>query len=139
MKKIRALTICLIILIIVIIILLVFKFINKTKNNNVIINDNYYLVATEKEENGKIELIDIIHYELKIDNNYMTFCYKDYNECTTISYIKNNSTYEIDTWGEDYLSGKFFIFEDNKEELIIEKTISENTKIIHYFSTKITE
>ena len=135
MKKIRILTICLIILIISIIGMLLLRFLNNN-NSDSNINSKYYLIATEQESNGKIEILDVIPFELKIDNVSMTFCSEELNECTTVSYLKKNNNYEIDTWGDETLSGTFSIINENNEELIIEKNISEDTKIINYFSSK---
>ena len=135
MKKNRILTICLIILIISIIGMLLLRFLNNN-NSDSNINSKYYLIATEQESNGKIEILDVIPFELKIDNVSMTFCSEELNECTTVSYLKKNNNYEIDTWGDETLSGTFSIINENNEELIIEKNISEDTKIINYFSSK---
>ena len=135
MKKIRILTICLIILIISIIGMLLLRFLNNN-NSDSNIYSKYYLIATEQESNGKIEILDVIPFELKIDNVSMTFCSEELNECTTVSYLKKNNNYEIDTWGDETLSGTFSIINENNEELIIEKNISEDTKIINYFSSK---
>lgn len=135
MKKNRILTICLIILIISIIGMLLLRFLNNNNSDNNI-NSKYYLIATEQESNGKIEILDVIPFELKIDNVSMTFCSEELNECTTVSYLKKNNTYEIDTWGDETLSGTFSIINENNEELVITKNISEDTKIINYFSSK---
>ncbi len=135
MKKNRILTICLIILIISIIGMLLLRFLNNN-NSDSNINSKYYLIATEQESNGKIEILDVIPFELKIDNVSMTFCSEELNECTTVSYLKKNNTYEIDTWGDETLSGTFSIINENNKELVIEKNISEDTKIINYFSSK---
>lgn len=133
MKRIRILTICLIILIISIIGMLLLRFLNNNDSN---INSKYYLIATEQESNGKIEILEVIPFELKIDNVSMTFCSEELNECTTVPYLKKNNTYEIDTWGDETLSGTFSIINENNKELVIEKNISEDTKIINYFSSK---
>lgn len=135
MKKNRILTICLIILIISIIGMLLLRFLNNN-NSDSNINSKYYLIATEQESNGKIEILDVIPFELKIDNVSMIFCSEELNECTTVSYLKKNNTYEIDTWGDETLSGTFSIVNENNKELVIEKNISEDTKIINYFSSK---
>lgn len=136
MKNKKILTISLMIIIILIIGILLFRFLYKNKENNENINRKYYLVATQTEINDKIEFLDIVPFELTYDNNYMTFCSEVPKECTSVEYKKNDNAYEIEPWGDGTLSGTFFIVEQTKNALVIEKYIDGNNKIINYFEAK---
>ena len=134
MKNRKILTIALIVIIISIIGILLIRFLHEEKDENV--KGKYYLVATQTEINNKIEFLDIVPFELTYDNNFMTFCSEKPKECTTVEYKKNDNTYEIELWGDGTLSGTFFIVEQTKNALVIEKYIDDNNKIINYFEAK---
>lgn len=132
MKKREKILIVIIIIIIVLIIgVLVAKFMQKEDKNSV-----YYLVTTQKVVGDEVTFLDGISYKLIKKVDTMVFCFEEMNECTEVLYYVNDNTYEIDTWGEDILSGTFFIVDESPNSLVIEKYVDENTKIINYFESK---